>query len=475
MDAVGYAETLGLVCLSSIGLGLATTVLVAGYHLALSLWQRTHQVRLDVARQRLALDRERLHVTQQVQPDKHGVFPLLWDGQTALDPNRGVVFSIPEGVRALTPGLVQPEQVARLLRAGGGWPGEVSTKELLAGPEPAAHWPSQVPLRELLPEPPSCRALVLGVTLNYAAPGKRGDGQPEVVRGDIGQLVHVAVGGSSGWGKSVFLRVLAYQLALSTDPVDLALVDLEGATFAPFAHCDRLLWPVADTEAAALAICRELTAELDRRKALYADHPGVDGLGAYNTRGAVPLTPMVILVDEATALLGDKDVEGALRTLALRARKYGLWLMLGGQDWKATSLDTAIRNQLATRVQFKAMSAGQSRVLLQQGGAEDLEARGRALAWLPGRGLVEMQAPFISRQDILAAVTGNGPQWAPPTADGDQAIDTERARRILALHEGGQSDTAIAYEVYGHGNTFYIRKVREVLRQQQQDEQRQPV
>ncbi|MBU1748467.1 MAG: hypothetical protein KKA73_12320, partial [Chloroflexi bacterium] len=366
-------ETVGWLCLGSVGLLGAVIMVVAGYHLALALWQKTHLVRLDVARQRLALDRERLHVTQQVHPDEYGVFPLLWDGQLALDPNRGVVFSIPAGVQALTPCLVQPEQVARLLRAGGGWPGEVSTQELLAGPEPAVHWPNQVSLRELLPEAPSCRALVLGVTLNHATPdrcGKRGDGQPEVVRGDIGQLVHVAVGGSSGWGKSVFLRVLAYQLALSTDPVDLALVDLEGATFAPFAHCDRLLWPVADTEAAALGICRELTTELDRRKALYAEHPGVDSLGAYNARTDEPLAPVVILVDEATALLGDKDVEGALRTLALRARKYGLWLVLGGQDWKASSLDTAIRNQLATRIQFKAMSAGQSRVLLQQGGAE---------------------------------------------------------------------------------------------------------
>ncbi|MBU1879407.1 MAG: hypothetical protein KJ734_10695 [Chloroflexi bacterium] len=455
---------MGWLCLGGMGLLVALIAMVAGYHLVLSLWQKTHLVRLDVARQQLDLDRERLHVTQQVQPDEYGMFPLLWDGQTALDPNRGIVFSIPAGVRAMTPGLVQPEQVARLLRAGGGWPGAVSTQELLAGPEPSVHWPSQVSLLSLLPEPPSCRALVLGVTVNHVGPdrnGERGPGQPEVVWGDIGQLVHVAVGGSSGWGKSVFLRVLAYQLALSTDPVDLALVDLEGATFAPFAHCNRLLWPVADTETAALGICRELTAELDRRKALYADHPGVDSLGAYNTRVDEPLAPVVILVDEATALLGDKDVESALRTLALRARKYGLWLVLGGQDWKASSLDTAIRNQLATRIQFKAMSACQSRVLLQQGGAEALEARGRALAWLPGRDLVEMQAPFISRQDILAAVTGAGPRQSLP--DTPSTSDDDLADSIRALHAEGLSKRQIQLQVFGYDGGKAARVVREVL------------
>jgi len=109
---------------------------------------------------------------------------------------------------------------------------------------------------------------------------------------------------------------------------------------------------------------------------------------------------------------------------------------------------------------------------LQQGGAEALDARGRALAWLPGRDLVEIQAPFISRQDILAAVTGAGPRQDFPETDheyDDQVHDnTTRVRRILELHDAGQSDTAIAFAVFGHGNTFYIRKVREVLRQQQQ-------
>ena len=210
------------------------------------------------------------------------------------------------------------------------------------------NWPSRVPLRGLLDGPPSYLALALGVTVT--------PGGPQIVRGDMSQMVHVAVGGSSGWGKSVFLRALAYQLAKSAEPIDLAMVDLEGATLAPFATCDRLLWPIADTEAGALAIFSELTAELDRRKALFAAFPGVDSLAAYNAVATDHLTPIVAIVDEATALLGDNGVETALRTLALRARKFGLWLLLAGQDWKATSLDTAIRNQLSTRIQFKTMS-----------------------------------------------------------------------------------------------------------------------
>ena len=104
--------------------------------------------------------------------------------------------------------------------------------------------------------------------------------------------------------------------------------------------------------------------EMNRRKDLFARFPGIDDLAGYNAVAAEPLRPIVAIVDEATALLGNKAVENALRTVALRARKYGLWLLLAGQDWKASSLDSAIKNQLSTRVQFKALSGAQSLSLI---------------------------------------------------------------------------------------------------------------
>lgn len=279
----------------------------------------------------------------------------------------------------------------------------------------------------------------------------------------MGKLVHIAVGGSSGWGKSVFLRSLAYQLAKSQDLVDLALVDLEGVTFAPFARCGRLLWPVADTEQDALAIFRELAQEMNRRKELYGQHPGVDSIDTYNARADEPLAPVVTLVDEATALLGDKAVENELRTLALRARKYGLWLVLGGQDWKASSLDTAIRNQLSSRIQFKAMSAAQSRVLLEQSGAEDLDAPGRALAILPGRPMFVLQAPFLSERD-LDDLSNGGPRNAMPELGGNgEGPDSELEERIRELWAQGETLGAISEKVFGYKSGKRTAQIKEVL------------
>ncbi len=326
---------------------------------------------------------------------------------------------------------------------GGGWA------------ETAPMWPTRVPLTGILDGPASVHRLALGVTVG-------GDGRAEVVRADMGKLVHVAVGGSSGWGKSVFLRALGFQLAQSSEPVDLVLVDLEGATFAPFAECSRLLYPMADNERDALAIFQDLLGEVDRRKALFAQYPGVDSLRAYNARASEPLAPVVALVDEATALFSDKTMEDAIRTLVLRARKYGLWCVLGGQDWKASSLDTAIRNQLATRIQFRAMSASQSRVLLQRSGAESLDVAGRALAILPGREMVKLQAPMVSYQTILEALAGGDPQQATPAVEVEADVDA-RDERIRALAADGLSKRQIALEVFGYAGGAAYTAVTEAL------------
>jgi hypothetical protein len=104
--------------------------------------------------------------------------------------------------------------------------------------------------------------------------------------------------------------------------------------------------------------------------------------------------------------------------------------------------------------------------LLQQAGAEKLDSPGRALAILPGRRMVELQSPFISHRRIAADVSGNGPMQGMPQAS--PARSDETSRRVWELHQEGKSDTAIAREVFRYGTSFYIDKVREIIRRQQQ-------
>jgi len=434
----------------------------------------------------------------EIRPDAAGIFPVVRvrvAGVTALhNPNRAVtpitlyapaqlanqvaVISVASGdpdAQERTTARAQAVQLAaastRHAPAKSDFGGRGPDTPLVqpGDQERAYPWPARAPLTGLLNgHGASLHRLIMGVTVNQET------GANELVTGDLAQLVHIAVGGSSGYGKSMFLRALAFQLATAPERPSLALVDLEAVTFAPFGQCDRLLYPIADTEQDALAVFRALTGELDRRKALFSEYPGVDSLDAYNTRatGRLERLPAVVtMVDEATALLADKGVESALRTLALRGRKYGLWLTLGGQDWKASSLDTAIRNQLSARVHFKAMSASQSRVLLGTGDAYDLpdDTPGRALAILPGRGTVKIQAPAIGYGDIVATLTGGGPRCDMPTGpvdvdqDADEGPTPEQVQEIHDLRAQGESLSEIARQVFGVAGGAAFYKVKDVL------------
>lgn len=327
--------------------------------------------------------------------------------------------------------------------------------EIQAGP-PAAAWPRVVRLHEIASDPPSLHRLALGVTVDNA-------GQQSPVTASLSDMVHIAVGGSSGWGKSVFLKALALQLATAAEPIHLAMVDLEGVTFASFATCGRLLWPVAETEAQAIAIMALLVEEMDRRSLLFREFPGVDSLAAYNARaGDEPLPPVVVLIDEATALLSDKNVENATRTFVLRSRKYGLWAVLGGNDWKASSLDTAIRHQLSTRVQFKAQDAAQSRTLLGDGAASVIDTIGRAYVQLPGRPMLQIMAPMVTAGDIGRALAGHGGPMGELPETVQEEVDPEAAR-ILELHRQGLTNRAIEREVFGKTGGSYYERVRRVL------------
>ena len=356
-------------------------------------------------------------------------------------------------VQRLDPLTERIDRMERLLLAArNSGNGDNSLLEL---PEMTPQLPEYIDAGSVLGPAPTYRQLVLGQTVND-------NGHLETVTADMADLVHIAVGGSSGWGKSVFLRWLVYQFTKSVDPVQLALIDLEGTTLAPFATSDRVLWPVADTETDAMAIMGELASELDRRKELYSQYNGVDSLYTYNAEASEPLQPLIAIFDEATALLENKDIEANLRTLALRARKYGLWLILAGQDWKYNTLDTAIRNQLGSRIQFRAMSKSQSTVLLGKGGAEEIDVKGRALAVLSGREMMTFQSPMIKHSDIRR-LAGGGPQYEMPETE--ERIDDNHTIRIRELAESGMSDTGIAREVFGYANGYSIDKVRRALRQ----------
>jgi hypothetical protein len=318
--------------------------------------------------------------------------------------------------------------------------------------------PGDVQLLQLLEgTKPSLQQLVLGVSTNSS-------GSPEILRVDMKELVHVAVGGSSGWGKSVFLRSLAYQFILAEENPQLAMIDLQRITLTRFSGYSGLIAPVATDEHSAIQVMVQLRKELERRVKLL-DAMDVDDITMYNQKDPdIPLRPLILLADECTALLSTGEVEAHLTALALRGRAPGLWLILAGQNWTHRTLPSAIKDQLSTRVQFKALSKSQSRVLIEDSRAEQLEIRGRAIASLPGRGLIEMQAPHISSQKAATAVT-TSPELYQDIIDVTPKVtimdDTERA--VVEAYKELGSTSGAAREVFGHAGGTCFYKARAIL------------
>jgi DNA segregation ATPase FtsK/SpoIIIE-like protein len=275
-------------------------------------------------------------------------------------------------------------------------------------------------------------------------------------------LIHIAVGGSSGWGKSVALRSLAFQMATCDEDVKLCFVDSENMTFTPFQNSDRLLYPVADNDADALSVIGGLAAEMGNRKALFAKFPVVEKLSDYNQQADEKLPYICLFADEITALLkSNKTLEQMLTLQILRARKYGILAILGGQSWKADVLDTTIRGQFSSTIHFHARDKSSSAVLLGSGVAADITQRGIAFAVLPGRPMVEFLSPNISLASAMREIGGTGPATAVEMPALPEPVPDEKEAAILDRH--GESYNQIALDLLGSKGGHQTNKIKDVL------------
>lgn len=327
-------------------------------------------------------------------------------------------------------------------------------------------YPLSVNLLDLLPNGSSFHRVVLGLHITE-------DGSQEIITAAMDELTHIAVGGTSGWGKSVCLRSLAYQMASCPEPTKLVFIDSDDMTFSAFKSSDRLLYPVADNAPDAEAIVSELTAEMGNRKVLFAQHTTVEKLSDYNRVSNTPLPYILLFCDEATSLLkANKSLEQAFSLQILRARKYGIMAILGGQSWKADVMDTTLRGQFSSTIHFHARDKSSSNVLLGSSDAANITQVGIAYAVLPGRPIVKMLSPKIS---IAQAMREIGDTLAdvemPRFPDAPDIVDKkeEQAKEIRRMfYIDKMTRTAISKELgYKEYSGTIVGRINRALKDQQ--------
>jgi hypothetical protein len=312
--------------------------------------------------------------------------------------------------------------------------------------------PQQISLLPLLDPQPGIERIIIGQTL--------ANGRLTTLTFPLLQMVHVGIVGSSGWGKSAGVQSLALQLALAKERPQMAFIDLEGVTSAPFQRLTSLRYPVADTEQDAIAILQDLKEEMRRRLARFGPHR-VQKLPDYNALpGVDPLPFIAVFIDEVTALLEDNPaIHNLLARIILQLRKTGIFLFLAGQEMNKDAMRPKIRRQLGSRIAFHVADHWQSQGLGFGSETKALNIIGRAWTILPGQQKMLVQAPFIEPTAIEPALQRAGrlsneaaAEMPPPAAP------TPRQKIILQLYHNGASLNQISKTINNGrtGGTYNI-------------------
>lgn len=214
---------------------------------------------------------------------------------------------------------------------------------------------------------------------------------------------HFLVGGSTGSGKSEFLRSLLLSLLYRHSPqhLKIALVDPKRVTFPEFEQMPWLYSPVVKDSDRAVELMEELVAEMESRYQKFEKARCAD-LTTYNQRSSQPLPRIVCIFDEYADFMAEKEVrtilEQSIKRLGAMARAAGIHLIIATQRPEASIVTPIIRANLPGRVALSTKSEADSKIIL--GGTSSVAA------YLIGKGdLVYQVGPQLQRLQSLLATT----------------------------------------------------------------------
>ncbi len=219
---------------------------------------------------------------------------------------------------------------------------------------------------------------------------------------------HMLVAGMTGSGKSVFINSLLLQLVRNPPTqLRLLLLDPKRVELAPYAGLPHLLdQPLWDPRAMRNGLYW-LIHEMNERFELLAAQGArnIDDFNNHEPDPAKRLPAIVCVVDElANLILGDKAVEPLVVTLTTMGRAAGIHLLLATQSPRADVLTGLIRANVPTRVAFATVTAMESKIILDEPGAEKLPGKGAMLVRVAGSRILQpLQGEMVSLEQIERA------------------------------------------------------------------------
>ncbi len=221
---------------------------------------------------------------------------------------------------------------------------------------------------------------------------------------DLAKLPHLLIAGTTGSGKSVGINAMILSLLYRNSPDELkfVMIDPKMLEFSIYNDIPHLLTPVITEPKKAITALNAMVKEMERRYKLMAKMK-VKNIESYNKKTNEKLPYIVIIIDELADLMmtSGKDVEYSIARLAQMARASGIHLVVATQRPSVDVVTGLIKANLPSRISFKVGQKVDSKVILDQFGAESLLGRGDMLFTPPGiTGLIRLHAPFTSEDEI---------------------------------------------------------------------------
>jgi S-DNA-T family DNA segregation ATPase FtsK/SpoIIIE len=233
---------------------------------------------------------------------------------------------------------------------------------------------------------------------------------------DLAKMPHVLVAGTTGSGKSGCVNAILSSILMQASPneVRLVLVDPKQVELNHYENVPHLLTPVVTSPRLAANVLANLIGEMESRYGIMGQ-ARARNLGELNRAraraGEAPLPHILCVIDELADLMmvSPAEVEDSIIRLAQKSRATGIHLVLATQRPSTDIITGTIKVNIPARIAFAVSSQTDSRVILDQGGAEALLGQGDMLFRGAGTSkLQRIQGAFIT-EDEIARITKH---WA---------------------------------------------------------------
>ena len=297
---------------------------------------------------------------------------------------------------------------------------------------------------------------------------------------DLADLPHVLIAGTTGSGKSVCINTLLLSLLYRFGPDDLRLIliDPKVVELQVYNRLPHLVVPVVTEPKKVLLALKWVINEMEKRYR-YMAKAGVRNIGTYNSRSRAPksveeldLAPrlegeepaapsgeeplpdrlpyIVVIIDELANLMqvAPAEVENAIALLSAKARAAGIHLVIATQTPRAAVITGVIKTNVPARIAFQVPSGVDSRVILDESGAENLLGKGDLLYLRPGASkLIRAQGAFVSEEEVSRVIDFIAAQAKPYYEQEIHAKMTKPASGDSELSEKDEELMARSLEV----------------------------